>query len=82
MRKNVSAVTSSVGAAWPIHYAGYSQNRRRLAMLNILKTIGIMIGLAFVVIAFSGVKYIGPECNPTGVLGGGVTCDSNVDFMQ
>jgi len=51
-------------------------------MLNILKTIGIMIGLAFVVIAFSGVKYIGPQCEPTGVLGGGVTCDSNVDFMQ
>jgi hypothetical protein len=51
-------------------------------MMYVVKTIGIVIGLAFVVIAFSGVKYIGPGCNPTGVLGGGVTCDSNVDFMQ
>jgi hypothetical protein len=51
-------------------------------MLNILKAVGIMIGLTLVVIAFSGVKYIGPACDPTGVLGGGVTCDSNVDFMR
>ena len=51
-------------------------------MMYVAKTIGIVIGLAFVVIAFSGVKYIGPQCEPTGVLGGGVTCDSNVDFMQ
>jgi hypothetical protein len=52
------------------------------SMLNVLKTLGMAIGLAFVVIAFSGVKYIGPECNPTGVLGDGLTCDSNIDLNR
>jgi hypothetical protein len=51
-------------------------------MVNVLKTLGMVIGLAFVVIAFSGVKYIGPECNLTGVLGDGLTCDSNVDLNR
>ena len=49
-------------------------------MMKALKFIGLAIGLGFVVIAFSGVKFIGNPCNLTGVLGGPPICDSNIHW--
>jgi hypothetical protein len=51
-------------------------------MLNILKFMGMAIGLVLVAIAFSGVKSIRPSCNLTGVLGDGLTCDSNIELNR
>jgi hypothetical protein len=49
-------------------------------MLKALKSIVLALGLVFVVIAFSGVKYIGHSCHLTAVLGGPPTCDSNIQW--
>jgi hypothetical protein len=49
-------------------------------MVKTLKFAGLAIGLAFVVIAFSGVKPIIYPCNFTGVLGGTPTCEGNIQW--
>jgi hypothetical protein len=49
-------------------------------MSKLLKFVGLVVGLTFVVIAFSGVKRIHP-CHLTGVVGGLPTCDSNIQWF-
>lgn len=50
-------------------------------MLKLLKFMGLTFGLALVVIAFSGVKYIGASCPLTSV-DGYPSCDDNYQWSN
>ena len=51
-------------------------------MLKALKFMGLAVGLACVVIAFSGVKPLHHSCNLTAVLGGTPVCDTNIQWAN